>query len=101
MLGAAPAPAAAADRGRSSVDEDYGVEVTLRGEIPIRFGSGSSARPRSGPRPPPCSPIPKLDALTYVDVRVPERPDGGRGGLSRSPRASADSQPEVEALGAM
>ena len=55
------------------VDEDYGMEVTLRGGIPIRFGSGAGASEKWAAAAAVLA-DPKLDGLTYVDVRVPERP---------------------------
>jgi cell division protein FtsQ len=56
--------------------KDYGVEVTMRGGIPIRFGTGA----RAGAKWEAAAAVladPKLDALAYVDVRVPERPAAG------------------------
>jgi cell division protein FtsQ len=56
--------------------KDYGVAVTMRGGIPIRFGTGA----RAGAKWDAAAAVladPKLDALCYVDVRVPERPAGG------------------------
>jgi cell division protein FtsQ len=56
--------------------DDYGVEITLRGEIPVRFGSGTAAHEKWAAAAAVLA-DPKLDALTYVDVRVPERPAAG------------------------
>jgi cell division protein FtsQ len=56
--------------------KDYGVELTMRGGIPIRFGTGA----RAGAKWDAAAAVladPKLDALAYVDVRVPERPAAG------------------------
>ncbi len=78
VLGAAPPPLAPLIEG-VRVDEDYGVEVTLRGEIPIRFGSGASAEQKWAAAAAVLA-DPKLDALTYADVRVPERPTVGGAG---------------------
>ena len=47
--------------------------LTLRGGIPVRFGDDSAA----GAKWRAAAAVladPKLDALTYLDVRVPERP---------------------------
>jgi cell division protein FtsQ len=56
--------------------DDYGVEITLRGDIPVRFGSGAGAQEKWAAAAAVLA-DPKLDALTYVDVRVPERPAAG------------------------
>ena len=50
--------------------------MTLRGGIPVRFGSGSEAAEKWAAAAAVLA-DPKLDALTYVDVRVPERPAAG------------------------
>ena len=78
VLGAAPPPLAPLIEG-VRVDQDYGVEVTLRGEIPIRFGSGASADQKWAAAAAVLA-DPKLDALLYADVRVPERPTVGGAG---------------------
>ena len=57
-------------------DDDYGVEVTLRGGIPVRFGSGSRAEEKWAAAAAVLA-DPKLDSLTYLDVRVPEPPAAG------------------------
>jgi cell division protein FtsQ len=57
-------------------DDDYGVVVTLRGGIPVRFGSGSRAAEKWAAAGAVLA-DPKLDSLTYLDVRVPERPAAG------------------------
>ena len=59
-------------------DKDYGVEVTLRGGIPVRFGSGSRAAEKWASASAVLA-SPKVDSLTYLDVRVPERPATGGG----------------------
>lgn len=66
--------------------DDYGVEITLRGEIPVRFGSGSAAQEKWAAAAAVLA-DPKLDALTYLDVRVPERPAAGG---AAKPLQSAD-----------
>jgi len=78
VLGAAPAPLAPLISD-VRVDKDYGVEVTMRGGIPIRFGSGSGAAQKWAAAAAVLA-DPKLDALTYADVRVPERPTVGGAG---------------------
>ena len=69
-------PASAADRG------DHGRRRRTGSWSPCAAGSScgsaaaATARP-SGRRRRRCSPTPQLTALTYVDVRVPERPAVG------------------------
>jgi cell division protein FtsQ len=57
-------------------DRDHGVEVTLRGDIPVRFGSGARAAEKWAAAAAVLA-SPKVDALTYLDVGVPERPVAG------------------------
>ncbi len=56
--------------------KEFGVELTLRGGIPVRFGTGAAA-PAKWAAVAAVLADPKLDALSYVDVRVPERPAAG------------------------
>jgi cell division septal protein FtsQ len=50
-----------------------GVSVTLRGDVPVYFGPGDSAREKWAAAAAILA-NPKIETLTYVDVRVPERP---------------------------
>ena len=75
IVGAAPEPLRPMIE-QVRTDDDYGVEVTLRGGIPVRFGSGSRAAEKWAAAAAVLA-DPKLDALTYLDVRVPERPAAG------------------------
>jgi len=75
ILGAAPAPLAPLIEG-VRVDQDYGVEVTMRGGIPVRFGTGANAAEKWAAIAALLA-DPKLDALLYADVRVPDRPTVG------------------------
>jgi cell division protein FtsQ len=75
VLGAAPDPLRPLIHS-VDFDHDYGVELTLRGGIPVRFGSGSRAAEKWASAAAVLA-NPKLDSLTYVDVRVPERPVAG------------------------
>jgi cell division protein FtsQ len=59
-----------------SYSNDYGVVVTLKGGIPLRFGPGTRAEAKWAAAAAVMA-DPKLDALAYVDVRVPERPAAG------------------------
>jgi cell division protein FtsQ len=60
-------------------DDEHGVVATLRGDIPVFFGTGSRA-PEKWAAASTVLADPKLTALTYLDVRVPERPAVGGGG---------------------
>jgi cell division protein FtsQ len=75
VLGAAPPPLRPLIE-EVDYDKDYGVEATLRGGIPIRFGSGSAAAEKWAAAAAVLA-DPKVDALTYLDVRVPQRPAAG------------------------
>lgn len=78
VLGAAPEPLRPLIE-RVELSKDFGVEVTLRGEIPIRFGGASSAAQKWAAAAAVLA-DPHLDALTYLDVRVPQRPAVGGNG---------------------
>ena len=56
--------------------KELGVEVTLRGGIPVRFGTGSSAVEKWSAAAAVLA-DPKLTTLSYIDVRVPDRPAVG------------------------
>ena len=88
VLGAAPGPLRPLIEKVDSND-DYGIVVTLRGGIPVRFGNEAEATEKWAAAAAVLA-DPKLDGLTYVDVRVPER--AAAGGASPSPDA-IDSQP--------
>jgi cell division protein FtsQ len=75
VAGAAPAELAPLIE-TVSYDDEIGVEVVLRGGIPVRFGTGARAREKWRAAAAVLA-DPKLDALTYLDVRVPERPSTG------------------------
>ncbi|MQA74924.1 MAG: FtsQ-type POTRA domain-containing protein [Solirubrobacterales bacterium] len=61
---------------RLELSKDYGVEVVLRGDIPVRFGTGVRAAQKWAAAAAVLA-DPKLDYLSYLDVRVPERPAAG------------------------
>jgi cell division protein FtsQ len=64
-----------------SYTNDYGVVATMRGAIPIRFGPGARAEAKWAAAAAVLA-DPKLDALGYVDVRVPERPAAGAAAIT-------------------
>jgi len=72
VLGAAPEPLA---KLIESVDftKDYGVEVELRGGIPLRFGGAEQADDKWAAAAAVLA-EPEVTSLTYLDLRVPERP---------------------------
>lgn len=57
-------------------DDDHGVVATLRGGIPVFFGSGARAAEKWAAASAVLA-DPHLDTLSYVDARVPERPSAG------------------------
>lgn len=61
---------------QTTVTRDYGVVVTMRGGIQLRFGTSGS---RDGKWAAAAAVLadPALTSLTYVDVRVPQRPAVG------------------------
>lgn len=75
VLGAAPRPLRPLIEG-ISLEGELGVQVTMRGDIPIRFGSSEQAGAKWAAAAAVLA-DPKLETLTYVDVRVPERPAVG------------------------
>ena len=67
---------------------DHGVEVTMRGGIPVLFGDSGDA----GAKWEAAAAVladPELDYARYVDVRIPARPSVGQDGPVTAP-ASAD-----------
>ncbi len=74
-IGAAPAPLRPLIAG-SSVSGDYGIVVTMRGGIEVRFGN----RDRADQKWTAVAAIladRQLTSVSYVDVRVPDRPAVG------------------------
>ena len=98
VAGAAPEPMRALIK---SVERDGpdGVQVTLRGRLPVIFGTGAEA-PAKWAAAVAALADPKLDSLTYLDVRVPERPAAGgvvpAEPLAPDPAAAAAPVPEEE-----
>lgn len=56
--------------------KDYGVVISMEGAIPIRFGPGARGAAKWAAAAAVLA-DPKLQSLSYVDVRVPERPAAG------------------------
>jgi cell division septal protein FtsQ len=59
-----------------SFDGEQGVEVTMKGGIPIRFGDATGAAAKWAAAAAVLA-DPQLETLTYIDVRVPGRPAVG------------------------
>jgi cell division protein FtsQ len=81
VLGAAPPPLRPLIEKVDDSDE-YGIVATLRGGIPVRFGTSEDVAQKWAAAAAVLA-DPKLEGLTYVDVRVPDR--GAAGGASPSP----------------
>ena len=75
VVGAAPAPLRPLIAS-TSVTRDYGVVVTMRGGIAVRFGTEDRAAAKWAAAAAVLA-DPKLQSLAYLDVRVPERPAVG------------------------
>jgi len=75
VLGAAPPPLRPLIEG-ISFERKRGVELAMKGGIPILFGPSSQASDKWDAAAAVLA-DPKLEILTYVDVRVPERPAVG------------------------
>jgi cell division protein FtsQ len=86
VLGSAPTPLRPAIEGVEATDR--GVVVSLTGEIELRFGDPGAAAEKWEAAAAVLADT-DLEALTYIDLRVPERPAVGG-----DPRA-AEAQPEL------
>lgn len=89
VLGAAPEPLAELVRD-VSYGEEYGVEIELKGGIPLRFGGPE----RAGDKWAAAAAVlaePEVTSLTYLDLRVPERP--AIGGASAGDSAATEEAP--------
>jgi cell division protein FtsQ len=95
VLGATPEPL------RPLIDavtfaEPEGVQVTLRGGVPVYFGGSEAARDKWAAVAAVLA-SPKIDTLTYLDVRVADRPSLGGAALPATATAT-DTTTEVGAL---
>lgn len=79
VAGAAPEPLRALIANLEVTSD--GVEATLEGDIPIYFGTGDRA-PDKWAAVAAVLADPQIETLTYLDVRVPERPAVGGGGAT-------------------
>jgi cell division protein FtsQ len=85
IAGAAPGPLQPLIEG-ISYEDDSGVVVTMKGDIPVRFGTGAAASAKWAAAAAVLA-DPHLETLTYLDVRVPERPSVGGQADSSLPSA--------------
>ncbi|MGI9020004.1 MAG: cell division protein FtsQ/DivIB [Solirubrobacterales bacterium] len=76
-----------------SLESERGVEVMMKGGIPVRFGSAADAEAKWAAAAAVLA-DPKLETLSYVDVRVPERPAVG-GAVALAPTEAAPETTEV------
>ena len=76
-IGAAPAPLRALV-AKATMSSDYGVVLTMRGGIEMRFGTGADADAKWAAAAAILA-DPNVTSLSYIDVRVPERPAVGGG----------------------
>lgn len=95
VVGAAPAPL------RELVEDvaigpPEGVQVTLRGDVPVYFG-GSERADEKWAAAAAVLATPKIDTLTYVDVRVPSRPAIGGAAPAVSEATTDATEPETTA----
>jgi cell division protein FtsQ len=72
VIASAPAPLRSLIEGAATTD-DYGIVVTLRGGIDLRFGSASKPRAKWAAAAAVLA-DPKVTALEYLGVQVPSRP---------------------------
>jgi cell division septal protein FtsQ len=75
VAGAAPAPLRPLIE-KISFEDETGVEITMKGDIPIRFGDAEEAAAKWAAAAVVLA-DPKLEILSYIDVRVPDRPAVG------------------------
>lgn len=95
VLGAAPEPL------RELVDEvsmgePEGVQIRLRGDIPVYFGGSDGAGEKWAAAAAVLA-DPEIDTLTYVDVRVPERPAVGGAAPAVTESTTETTEPETAA----
>jgi len=93
VMGAAPKPL------RELVEEvsiggEEGVEITLRGDIPVYFG-GSDHAAEKWEAAAAVLADPDIDTLTYLDVRVAERPAVGGAAPAVTESTTETTEPET------
>jgi cell division protein FtsQ len=91
-IGAAPAPLRSLIEG-AALSGDYGVVLTMRGGIELRFGTDGDPRPKWQAVAAILADR-SLTSVTYVDVRVPSRPAVG-GTPDPSPAVTSATTPSA------
>ena len=89
ILGAAPDPLRPAIRG-IGVDREHGVEVYLAADVELRFSDSRDAEAKWAAAAAILA-DPKLDQISYIDLRLPGRPAVGG-----APPPDSESIPEEE-----
>jgi cell division protein FtsQ len=89
VAGAAPDPLRPLIDGLDYTEE-HGVEVTLEGGIPVRFGTSARAEQKWEAAAAVLADE-RLETLTYLDVRVPERPAVG----GAAPQPAPEGEPTL------
>ncbi len=101
VLGAAPDPLRPAIEG-IGVEGDHGVEVALAAGVELRFGDSRNAEAKWAAAAAILA-DPKLDQVSFIDLRIPGRPAVGGappGRLGDGARGGSRSSPPPEAVGA-
>lgn len=88
ILGAAPDPLRPAIRG-IGVDRGHGVEVALAAGVELRFGDSRNAEAKWAAAAAVIA-DPKLDTISFVDLRLPGRPAVGGAGAAESETTAAE-----------
>jgi cell division protein FtsQ len=92
ILGATPDPLRPAIRG-IGVDGAHGVEVELAADVELRFGDSRDAEAKWAAATAILA-DPKLEAVAYIDLRLPGRPAVG-GAPPPAPEASAEVEEPI------
>jgi cell division protein FtsQ len=95
VVGAAPPPLLKLIEG-ATLSPRYGIEVSLRGGIPVRFGHASQASEKWAAAAAVLA-DPKLTSVSYVDVRVPRRPAAGGAAPAPAATTTTPAAPTVTA----
>jgi cell division protein FtsQ len=77
-----------------TIGGEEGVEVTLQGDVPVWFGGADDAAAKWDATAAILA-DPQIENLTYVDVRVPERPAVGGAAPTVSESTTDPSAPEI------
>jgi cell division septal protein FtsQ len=95
IMGAAPEPLRELVED-VSYGQPEGVQVTLRGDVPVYFGGGQQARDKWAAAAAVLANA-KIDTLTYVDVRVADRPAVGGAAPAVAETTTSTADPATDA----